>query len=86
MIVERFAIEAIEEKFEEVDMQSDFQSASGKYNSLFFKLLEEAERAKKELSTGERADIAFEFDNEDVDVEISRKDFEELLNLRLSVP
>ena len=79
MIVERFAIQAIEEQFEEVDMQADFQSASGKYNSLFFKLLEEAERAKKELSTAERAEINFEFDNEDVDVEISRLEFEELL-------
>lgn len=79
LIVEHFVVPHIDENYTEVDMSTDFQSASGRYNALFYKLLHKAEEAKKELSNRTTTEIEFEFEDEDVVVEITRSDFEGLI-------
>ncbi len=79
LIIENFIVPHISKHHENVDMASDFQSASGKYNALFFALMHKAEEAKKELSNRTSTEIEFEFEGEDVVVEITRSDFEGII-------
>jgi len=78
-IVANFIIPYIQENFEDVNLASDFQSASGAYNTLFCRLLFEAEKAKIALSSHTSSEIEFEFKDESVSIEITRSDLESTL-------
>ncbi len=79
LIVEHLIVPYISSNFDDVDIALDFQSASGKYNALFYKLLRKAEDAKKELSSQTSTEIDFEFEDEDLAIEITRSDFENII-------
>lgn len=79
LIVEHFAIPRICEKFEPVEMAADFQSASGSYNAEFYAILKGAEEAKIALSHAENTEFVFEFQDDEVVIDLSRKQFEEII-------
>jgi Molecular chaperone len=78
-IVEHIIVPYLNENYAEVDMQNDLQSGSGRYNALFYKLLHKAEQAKIELSGKPSAEIEFEFEDEEVFINITKTEFENLL-------
>lgn len=79
LIIERFIVPHLNENSFEINLERDLQSASGKYNSLFYKLLHIAETAKIELSTKSSAEIEFDFNGEEIFITITKSEFQEII-------
>lgn len=79
LIVEKIIVPYLNEHFGEISLEYDLQSATGKYNALFYKLLKEAEKAKIQLSNRLSAEIEFDFEDEEVFITITRSEFEEII-------
>jgi len=85
MIVEKFLIPKISEKYSFSSLENDMKSASGKYNAKYYVLLRGAEEAKILLSAKSSADIVIDgFEDEegnevDMEVTITRSEFNELI-------
>lgn len=85
MIIEKFVIPKICEKFKFSNLEDDMKSASGKLNAKYYILLRRAEEAKIILSSKTSAEIVIDgFEDEDgneVDMEIiiTRSEFNELI-------
>lgn len=84
LIVERLIVPEMYKQGKFENLEQSLKSASGKYNSLFFRLMHKAEAAKIELSATEETEIEFEVEDEsgeelDMVVTIRRADFERLI-------
>lgn len=88
LIVERLIVPELERLGTFDDLISEMKSESGRYNSLWFKLLQLAEEAKIELSHSTFAEVDFEADGvieDDLEdtidgcMKITRSDFESLI-------
>jgi len=84
IIVENIIVPYLEENYEFVDLKSELQNATGKYNKLYNKLLHLSEEIKIQLSTKTSADIEFEIidesdDEVDVYFSITRDEFENII-------
>lgn len=88
MIVESLVVPAMEDTGSFKKLKKELKSASGKYNSLYLKLLLLAEDAKHELSAEDSSEIAFScIDDSDKEInfqiEIKRAAFEELIEKKI---
>jgi molecular chaperone DnaK len=85
MIVEKFVIPKICEKFKFSNLEDDMKSASGKLNAKYYILLRRAEEAKITLSSKTSAEIVVDgFEDEegnevDMEIVITRSEFNELI-------
>jgi molecular chaperone DnaK len=85
MIVEKFVIPKICEKFNFSNLEDDMKSASGKLNAKYYILLRRAEEAKIVLSSKTSAEIVVDgFEDEegnevDMEIVITRSEFNELI-------
>lgn len=91
MIVEKFLIPKITDKYSFSQLEDEMKSASGKYNSKYYVLLRRAEEAKILLSAKSSADIVVDgFEDEDgneVDMEITltRSEFNDLIRPSIDI-
>jgi molecular chaperone DnaK len=82
LIVERIVIPYLNKGFQFSDLENDLKSASGKFNSVYYRLLKLAEDAKISLSSRtsseiEVRDIRDDNDEEiDISIDITRSEFE----------
>ncbi len=85
LIVEKMIIPKISKEYVFKDLEKEMKSASGKYNSKYFSLLNQAEEAKIRLSAVSAADIIVERmqDDEgnevDMEVSITKSELNELI-------
>lgn len=84
MIIDHLIIPHLEQEGSFTDLKNQFRSASGKYNKLWFALLNKSEDAKVMLSNHESADIEFEIEDDtgellDIYFTITREDLEKLI-------
>ncbi len=84
LIVEKIVIPYLEENYSFSDLKSDLQNASGKYNKLYYRLLNAAEDVKIQLSTKTSAEIELSItdeSDEEIDEEliITREEFEKII-------
>jgi molecular chaperone DnaK len=85
MIVEKFVIPKICEKFKFSNLEDEMKSASGKLNAKYYILLRRAEEAKITLSSKTSAEIVVDgFEDEegnevDMEIVITRSEFNELI-------
>jgi len=84
LIVERIVIPYLEENYNFSDLKRDLQNASGKYNKLYYRLLNAAEDVKIQLSTKTSAEIELlitDESDEEIDEEliITREEFEKII-------
>jgi len=83
-IIDKFIIPALEEKGSFANLDAELKKSSGKYNSLYNKLLFKAEEAKIELSNTHIAEIEFDIiddNNEEIDIflELKLEEFENIV-------
>ena len=85
LIVDKLIIPKIESKYSFSDLENQMKSATGKYNSKYYALLNQAEEAKIRLSAVSSADIIVEriIDEQGVEVDmeiiITKSEFNELI-------
>ncbi len=85
MIVEKFLIPKITEKYKFTNLEDEMKSAAGKHNAKYYVLLRRAEEAKILLSAKSSAEITidgFEDDDDnevDLEIMITRSEFNELI-------
>lgn len=85
MIVEKFVIPKICEKYSFSNLENEMKSASGKFNAKYYVLLRRAEEAKITLSSKTSAEIVVDgFEDEsgnevDMEIIITRSEFNELI-------
>jgi len=89
LIVEKLVVPYIQSKGDFSDLLSEMQSASGKYEKDWYRLIDAAEEAKIELSSDTSAEIEFNItDDNDHEIDdcitITRSQFEELIKDRIS--
>ena len=87
-IVERLIAPALKKQGQFGDLEAELKNESGRYNSLWFKLLHLAEEAKVLLSTKTSADIDFEEaddsgEEHEFHVTITRSEFESIIKSRI---
>lgn len=85
LIVEKLVVPYLESQGTFSNLLQEMKSASGRYNRLWFRLLNKAEEAKILLSSHESADIEFEVEDDedellDILFTIERSQFEELID------
>ena len=83
-IVERLVVPVVEQETGTADLLREMKSQSGKYNTLWYKLLHKAEEARVELSSRTSAEIEFPFQTgvgheRDLSIPITRSDYESLV-------
>ncbi len=83
-IVEKLFVPYLENEGSFENLLQEMKSASGKYNSLYFKLLYKAEEVKIQLSASEEAEVEFEAEDDhaeliDAYLTIARSELEALL-------
>lgn len=85
LIVEKIIVPFLSKNYNFSNLEDELQSASGKYNAVYYKLLWLAEQAKISLSNRTSAEIeirGFKDDNEeeiDTSIDITRSEFESLI-------
>ncbi len=85
MIVEKFVIPKICEKYSFSNLEDEMKSATGKFNAKYYVLLRRAEEAKITLSSKTSAEIVIDgFEDEegnevDMEIVITRSEFNELI-------
>jgi molecular chaperone DnaK len=84
LIVEQIVVPALEKRGQFKDLLSQMRSESGRYNRLWYKLLNLAEQAKIELSARSSAEIEFTVDDDsgttvEAILPISRSEFESII-------
>ncbi len=72
LIVEKLIVPFLEKNFNEENLWNKFKETGNPYQKLYFELLFKAEEAKKELSI---------FDNVEIEIEYTEKDFYETLEI-----
>jgi molecular chaperone DnaK len=84
LMITQLFVPHLEKQFRVKDLASKMLSAGGKYNKLYYQLLYKAEEAKISLSNHPRADIEFDFTDEEGEEEevfftISRDQFDSIV-------
>ncbi len=84
LIVEKKIIPYLEAEYNFKNLEKEMKSASGKYNSVFYIALHQAEQAKIQLSAKSSAEIEFDITDEDgetheIIITITRSEFESMI-------
>lgn len=89
LIVEKFIIPQLENRYVFSNLEEDLKSSSGKYNSKYYVLLRKAEDAKILLSSKTSAELVIDgFEDEngnDIDIELilTRTEFNEMIKVQI---
>ncbi len=83
-MVERLIVPQLEARGEFTSLLAEMKSATGRYNRLWYRLLHQAEEAKKELSASTETEIGISVEDDegieiDADIKITRSDFEAVI-------